>query len=462
MGATVLRNRLSSGHRCRGRSALLAAALFASPVATAHAGSDIVPAAVTDLAASPGDGHATLTWGAAAHATGYYVYMRNVTRGQSFARLPYPVQGSSWTANLLINGDSYQFQLQSINGLQTGGHSNAASVLPQGPTPAGVPDLSATSGNAKAYLSWTPATHATGYVVYMRDLTKNQSFTKLPDQVAGSSWTASVLVDGDEYAFRLQSMNGDQAGGTSNITGARPVGPVPGAVADLGATAGDVRATLNWSRVSNATSYYVWMHNVTQDDDWTRLPFPVPGPTWTVTELWPANTYQFRLQSAGGDQLGYLSNIVQVYIPSVGGTCASVAGDHVGTGDMPSGDFGARQYHDASSGICGYRSSTGQYIDIRESWGTNGRHLYDGIFRYSLRDCTTNTLAWYDTMQYPDNPADTAGGQGTYETVNPAHQYAVRTYGSGRLDENGLISTFGPAPPGSGIIPFDSGWSGCF
>jgi hypothetical protein len=174
---------------------------------------------VTDLTATSQSGAAVLSWTAVPHVTGYYVYVRNLTHGQSsFAKLTYQVASSPWTAGLLVNGDTYQFRLQSMNGNASGAMSNLASVVPSGPTPGGVTDLAATHANGGATLTWTKVSNASGYVVYQKDVTRGETaFSRLPYPLAGGPWTAGLMVNGHTYQFQLLSMNGDQVGGLSNV-----------------------------------------------------------------------------------------------------------------------------------------------------------------------------------------------------------------------------------------------------
>jgi hypothetical protein len=185
------------------------------------------PAAVTNLAAASRDGQATLTWSPAANATAYYVYVKNISAGETgFTQLPIPVTGSPWTAGLLVNGASYEFKLQSINGIQRGDFSNTASVVPLAPTPAGVTDLAATAGDGEVILQWSPAAHATSYYVSFRNVWAGETnWTTTPVAFSGPTFPVRGLLNGFQYEFRLQSNNGLQRGEYSNIATAKPQAP---------------------------------------------------------------------------------------------------------------------------------------------------------------------------------------------------------------------------------------------
>jgi len=76
------------------------------------------------------DRAATLSWTTAPGATGYYIWMRNATQGESSARLPFAVK-SPWTATQLSNGTSYEFRVQPTKWDAAGVLSVPVSVIPQ-------------------------------------------------------------------------------------------------------------------------------------------------------------------------------------------------------------------------------------------------------------------------------------------------------------------------------------------
>jgi GDSL-like Lipase/Acylhydrolase family/Fibronectin type III domain len=294
-----------------------------------------VPTAPTNLSVTAGNGQATLTWTAATDATGYYVYQKNDTAGDtSFTKLPYQVSGTSWTAGLLLNGDTYEYELQSADGIIPGGTTPPVTVTPNGPAPAAPTGLSATAGDGQATLSWTPGANATGYYVYQKDDSAGDtSFTKLPYPVSGSSWTAGDLENGATYEYELQSANGSILGGTTTPVSVTPTGPAPAAPTGLSATAGDGQATLSWTPGANATGYYVYQKDDSAGDtSFTKLPYPVSGSSWTAGDLENGATYEYELQSANGLITGGTSSAIQVTPtappPAAPTGLSAVAGSH--------------------------------------------------------------------------------------------------------------------------------------
>jgi hypothetical protein len=76
-------------------------------------------------------GQVVLSWTPAPGANGYYVYLADVTRGDTaFSKLLWPLSPSQspWTAGFLISGDNYAFKLQACKGVDCGAFSNVYSV----------------------------------------------------------------------------------------------------------------------------------------------------------------------------------------------------------------------------------------------------------------------------------------------------------------------------------------------
>ena len=84
------------------------------------------------VARTNGHGEAKLSWTLVPGANGYYVYVRQVTIGQSaFKRLPFPLPPGRdpFTAGLLNPGGTYSFKVQACKGSDCGAFSNVASIV---------------------------------------------------------------------------------------------------------------------------------------------------------------------------------------------------------------------------------------------------------------------------------------------------------------------------------------------
>ena len=76
-------------------------------------------------------GQIVLSWTLAPGAGSYFIYIKDVTKGDTqFTRLPFPLPPSKdpWTAGLLNAGDTYSFKVQACKGVDCGAFSNPASA----------------------------------------------------------------------------------------------------------------------------------------------------------------------------------------------------------------------------------------------------------------------------------------------------------------------------------------------
>ena len=90
-----------------------------------------IPAAVSGLAATPGNGQAALTWTAAMGATGYSV-KRSTTSGGPYTTIQTNVVGTGITDTGLTNGTTYFYVVSATNAEGEGTSSNEASATPAG------------------------------------------------------------------------------------------------------------------------------------------------------------------------------------------------------------------------------------------------------------------------------------------------------------------------------------------
>lgn len=367
------------------------------------------PPAPTALAARAGDHEAALTWRPAPRATGYYVWVRNLTAGDStFSKLPFPVSGDDWVAENLVNGGRYEFKLQSVSGLVEGGTSAAVSVSPTGGTPGAPTNFAVRAGDRKAVLSWQLPDHASS--VYIEVKNPGADWTRLPYPVADDHFTSTGLVNGARYEYRLRAYNDLIGGGTTAAVAVTPTGPGAPGPETATATSGNQRVTLNWTGTSRATGYYVWVTGPGQD--WTKLPYPVSDDTFTHRGLINGAGYSFKIQSVDGMQPGGFSNTVSA-VPR--GPTPQVSNLRV------SGRLGEAQLR-----WTGSATATGNYI--------------------RLRDVTANG----DNASFTELPFPVSGTSFTAGQLTPGHVYDLQVQAvSGRqrgVTSNTVRVTL-PRPP---------------
>jgi hypothetical protein len=173
-----------------------------------------VAEAPTGLATVPGNSQVILNWTAptnhgGSQITGYKVY-RSITQNSGYVLVASPT-GVTYTDTVLINGQTYWYEVSVVNGVGEGPKTVAVSSIPF--TVPGVPTgLAITAGNAKVTLNWT-APFDEGrtidyYIVYQDGV----------DVVHTSQVTVTIvsLLNGHSYSFKVAAHN--VAGNGPNTT----------------------------------------------------------------------------------------------------------------------------------------------------------------------------------------------------------------------------------------------------
>lgn len=184
------------------------------------------------LAAAPEDGSATLTWQGPAGATSQYVWVRDVTAGQQWTRLPFRVAGGVWTGGYLVNGHRYDYRLQPVKGDDEPDgkvFSNVVSVVPA-PPPAAPGRLAGAAGRRCAVLTWREPRYARDYQVQLR----TPYGWRTLGRTARPRYLASGLPTAARWTFRVRSWRGDQRGDAATVRVRRGPGDCAWRVADSG------------------------------------------------------------------------------------------------------------------------------------------------------------------------------------------------------------------------------------
>ena len=228
-----------------------------------------VPDAPTSLSAAAGDTQVTLHWSPPASNGGsaitrYDVY-KGVVRGSEIAVAPVACTASGAAASTctvtgLSNGSAYFFKVVALNAVGISVFSNETSATPLlTPAVPGPPTgLSATPGNALVTLNWTPPSSSgtqpiVRYEVYKATTSGGETSTPptacAATGPAATSCTATGLVNGQSYFFKVVAVNLVGNSVFSNEATATPVSPFHAADAPTGlaATAGDHQVALTWT-----------------------------------------------------------------------------------------------------------------------------------------------------------------------------------------------------------------------
>jgi hypothetical protein len=205
-----------------------AATTIAPPPASAAA-AVVVPAAApelpgrpTGLTASPGNAQAQLCWKPATGASGYTLYYHDISAGQDWVRMPYPISGTCYTSQLMVNNHTYEFKVRGGNPAGEGAFSNIAMATPVGPKPGAPTGLRAVPGNGQARLCWNPAPNADGYSLFYHDISAGQDWVRMPYPISGTCYTSQLMVNNHTYEFKVCGGNLSGEGSFSNVVAVTP------------------------------------------------------------------------------------------------------------------------------------------------------------------------------------------------------------------------------------------------
>ena len=223
----------------------------------------LAPGAATIGTPVAGNAQVTVNWTAPAAAANTPAVTGFVVRAFSGATLVSTSTVGNVTSTVigsLSNGTAYTFDVTAVNAVGSGPASaRSAAVVPTAPvappvvTAPGAPVIgTATAGNATATITWTaPATGGspiTGYTVQRT----NGATVVLTNVPVSTSFTATGLVNGTAYSFRVRAVNavgpGAFSAASNTVTPVAPIVLVAPGVPTIGtATAGNASAVVRWT-----------------------------------------------------------------------------------------------------------------------------------------------------------------------------------------------------------------------
>lgn len=263
-----------------------------------------LPATPSALSAKANtDGSIKLTWTAPANLW-YWIYVRDVTAGDvDFTKLNYPItMGQTFTAGLLANNHVYAFKVSAINSTGEGPATSAVQATAHYAAPTTPRNLRGhSSGDGSIVLDWDPPTSSADvyYWVHMRDATAGEAFHKLAYPTDHTDFTATLLVNGHSYQFKVAATNTGGDGPTTAAVSITSTGGLPKPPGTLTASAGDTTVTLTWSASASPNVLYViYQRDVTTGESWQVLPLPTSRLIATVGLLANGHSYQFKVTAS--------------------------------------------------------------------------------------------------------------------------------------------------------------------
>jgi uncharacterized delta-60 repeat protein len=286
----------------------------------------------------------TFTWSAVVGATGYGLYIRDMTATGN--PLVYPNAGGTTTTPLtgtsfsvpggyLVTGHAYKWNMSSFIG-STESTTFSAPRFFQAPTVAVPPpainspgDLSAPGpvlGDLAPTFSWSAVAGATGYGLYIRDMTASGNPLVYPNAggttttpLTGTSFSLSsgYLVTGHAYKWNMSSFIGSTESTAfsapryfqaSTVAVPPPAINSPGDLNAPGPVLADLAPTFSWSAVAGATGYGLYIRDMTANGtlvypnaNGTPTP-PLTGTSFSVPSgyLVTGHAYKWNMSSFVG------------------------------------------------------------------------------------------------------------------------------------------------------------------
>ncbi|MCW2746815.1 MAG: hypothetical protein JWM48_3365, partial [Mycobacterium sp.] len=264
------------------------------------------PAAVADLAATPANHGATLTFTAPAdNGAAISGYEYTLDGGDSWNPLTTSANGSAITGTVtgLTNGTPYSVQVRADNSAGTGAASDSVTVTPAA-VPAAIGDLTAQARDSSAIVSFAvPADNGSAITGFEYQL-DGGTWTALPPVMIlllsnNNNFMGSItgLTNGTTYNVNVRAVNGEGNGPASNTATVTPAA-APAAVADLAVDFGNGTAALTFTAPAD-NGAPISGYEYTLDggnSSWNLLEYSASGSTITATVTGLTNDASYTVQ----------------------------------------------------------------------------------------------------------------------------------------------------------------------
>ncbi|MBU1735426.1 MAG: fibronectin type III domain-containing protein, partial [Verrucomicrobia bacterium] len=288
--------------------------------------------APTNVAVTPGNSQATVTWDPVVGAGQYSVTIAASPGGQRILSgggggIP------SYTATGLTNGQTYYIRVQSL-GNNVSAYSDEVSTIPAVTLPLAPTNIGTKPGNTQLSLTWTAVTGATGYKVYRR--TDGSAWSSAPiASPTGTLFTDTGLINGTKYYYSVAAVNAGGAGAWSAEASGTPTADGTPTPVNIAVTPGNQQATVTWNPVTGATSYYVTVAT-SPGGQATSSSSNTTSPFFTVTGLSNGQTYYFRVQAVGNQFSPFSTEVSAVPNPeaNIGNISGRVSVNFAGYSDL--------------------------------------------------------------------------------------------------------------------------------
>jgi hypothetical protein len=348
------------------------ASVSATPVAP-----PVAPDAPTSVSATAGDGQLTVTWSAPANDGGSAITGYTVTVDAGGNPHVASVDGATTSATVsnLTNGTPYTVTVSAANA--TGTSPDSASVSATPVAPAVAPDaptgVSATAGDGRVDVSWTPPADNGGSPITGYTVTVDGGPTPVTVAVGPGATSAAVtgLTDGTPYTVSVTATNAAGSSPAADAPGSvipqpapsgggsgGPVVTVPDAPTHVVTHAGDGQVDVSWTAPTNDGDSPITGYTVTVDDGTTTHAVVVAAGATTITVTGLTNGTDYSVTITASNATGSSDASTPITVTpappvSSGGGGATGGGGHDhngGSGTSTSGPGGQDTSNGTGSG----------------------------------------------------------------------------------------------------------------
>lgn len=275
---------------------------------TIHATVGVPLAKPQDVTVETEDGETTVDWSDVDGAEGYILQYRRP--GESWADYKdssdlhnVDLSEPGFNHTRLNNGDTYEYRViayKTVSGERVYSEPSIIVSIKVGDILDAPKDFAVTTTDGTANLTWTESDGAEGYMVYAYSAKDRRMYSY---DVSQPGYNHTNLINGDTwiyYVVAYKTVNGERTYSPPTISISVNIGVSMTAAVDLTATPGNRQVVLNWSAVTGAQGYVVYLYNeVTMEYD----PITVTSQT-TYTHLGLTNGKNYRYMVAAYKDIG--------------------------------------------------------------------------------------------------------------------------------------------------------------
>jgi hypothetical protein len=252
------------------------------------------PSAPRAISAVGGDGQAVVSWSPAS-ANGSPITRYRVTASPGGATASVNGTTTSMTISGLTNGTSYSFIVTATNAAGISAASPPSAAVTAGTVPGMPTAVSASSGDARAKVSWSAPASSGGSAVTSYTVTAAPGGRTAT--TAGLTTTVTGLTNGIPHTFTVTAANAAGSSRASSPSAPVTFQTVPGAPTNVRAMPGNTRAVVTWRAPASGGGSAITAYTVTAAPGGrsaTTTGSPA-GLTANVTGLTSGKSYTFTV-----------------------------------------------------------------------------------------------------------------------------------------------------------------------